>query len=249
LLVVGVVGSLGLVATPARAVGPLHQQTVRHDVVGGVTSVSVRDDDGNVTIAPGTPAAVVASERYNYAAPAVAQTLRDGVLSIVARCPRQGPVNLGLNDCSVDLALAVPRDVTVHVADSLGDITTRDLRGNESVHSDLGDVRIDGVVGNAITATSSEGEVRLVGVRGQKVTLSSDDGDIDATLPAAPRSVVARSSTGDVDLTVPAGVYAVRTRTEVGTVTVRGVTVSSDAPRSLSAQSDNGDIMIRGVAG
>ncbi|HWC33916.1 MAG TPA: DUF4097 family beta strand repeat-containing protein [Mycobacteriales bacterium] len=234
-------------AGPASALGPVHHQTERVVVPGQVTALSVRGEVGNITVLPGSVTRIVAAEQWNFAAPTLTHTLQDGVLRVAAPCPRPtGIVDIGFNDCLVDLLITVPAAVTVDAVDSVGDIRIRDLRGNETLRSDVGEIRVDRVVGPSLTATSDTGSVRLAGVRFAALTLRSSSGGVQADLARMPRTVVARSSDGDVDLTVPAGTYAVDTHTDVGSTHVRGITSSSDAPRTLSAHTDDGDIRIVG---
>ncbi|HVV74575.1 MAG TPA: DUF4097 family beta strand repeat-containing protein [Mycobacteriales bacterium] len=248
LVVGGVAPFLALGAQPASALGqPLHHQTVRVTVPGVVTGLSVRGEVGNITVVPGSVTRVVATEQWNLAAPTLVHSVHDGLLSVAAPCPKPtGIVDLGFNDCSVDLAITVPSAVTVRAVDSVGDIRVRDLRGAESLHSDVGDIVADNLVAPTLSADSDSGTVRLSAVRSRSLSLRSDSGGIHADLAAMPRTLVARSSDGDVDLTLPAGTYAVDTHTDVGTTHVRGITTNADAPRKVTAHTDDGDIRIVG---
>ncbi len=240
-----VLGSVS--AASGLTVGPAHHRTVEATVAGAVTSLSVSNDVGDIVVIPGSVTRIVATEQYTFNAPTVRHSLRNGVLSVIARCPRTaGPVDVGLNDCAADLVMTLPRDVAVDAMDSVGDIRVRDLRGNESLRSDVGDIVVDRVTASSIRASSSDGELRLNAVRAPTVNLRSDSGDIRADLAAMPRAVVARSSDGDVSLTLPAGTYAVDTHTDDGTTHVRGITDRSDAQRSVSVRTSDGDIRIDG---
>lgn len=200
----GVFAATALAAAPASALGPLHHHTDSVSVAGKVTAVSIRNEVGDIRIVAGTTTRIVAKEAYNLAGPTLTHSLRDGVLTVSAPCPRQGPVDLGLNDCYVDFVLTVPSAVAVEAMDSVGDITVHGLRGNEKLRTDVG--RIDAVLASAprtVVARNSVGEVHLVlpsgsyalhlhtqigsaHVRGitrdadapHRVTATSDDGNI-----------------------------------------------------------------------
>lgn len=250
-VVLAVLASAFAMATsPAGAIdvgGPFHHQTVRVTVPGEITALTVTNDVGNVTVVPGEVAGIVAYEQYNFQAPKLVHTLRDGVLHVAAPCPRTtGVVDLGLNNCAADLVITVPQAVTVNAHDSVGDIRIRDLRGIETVHTDDGDVLLDGVAASKLTVTSDTGTVRLANVRSDALTLRNADGDIRADLATMPHSLVARNDTGDVDLVVPAGIYALDLHSDDGSTHVTGITAHSDASRTLSAHTSDGDIRITG---
>jgi hypothetical protein len=239
--------ALAAPAASALTVGPAHHQTVSATVSGTVTGLSVNNDVGDIVVVPGSVTRIVAAEQYSFNAPTVRHSLRNGLLTVVARCPRTaGPLDVGLNDCAADLVITAPRDVTVDAFDSVGDIRTRDLRGVESLRDDVGDVAVTRVTAFSVRAISSDGVLRLTAERTPSLDLRSDTGDIHADLATMPRSVVARSSDGDVYLTLPAGAYAVDTHTDDGTTHVHGITEQSDAPRTVSARTAEGDIRIVG---
>lgn len=247
LIVGGAAASLLAVAAPASALGPTHHQTERAAVPGKVTALVVRGEVGNITVVPGTVTRIVAREQWNLEQPKLVHTLHDGELRVSAPCPRPtGIVSLGLNNCSVDFVMTVPRSVTVDARDSVGDVLVRGLRGAESLHSDVGSVVADGVVAPALAAAADSGTVRLADVRAGSLTLRSSSGAIRADLASMPNRVVARSSDGDVELSLPAGVYALDLHTDVGSTHVHGITVHSDARRTVSAHTDDGDIRITG---
>jgi hypothetical protein len=235
-------------AAPASALGPLHHQTVRLNVTGKVVALSIRGEVGDIRIVAGTSTRVVAKESWNLTAPTLTHSLKGGVLRVAAPCPRGGglEIDLGLNDCSVDFVVTVPRAVAVDAIDDVGDVTVRGLSGNESLRTDVGAVRVDHVTASSLTAVASAGSLRLRGLHVKSLSLRSSTGDIDAALAAKPRFVRARCSDGDVRLAVPSGVYAVDVRTAVGTAHVHGITVRSDAHRTLLARSADGDVSITG---
>jgi DUF4097 and DUF4098 domain-containing protein YvlB len=206
-----------------------------------------RNGVGDVKIVPGAEARIVAVEQYNFTAPTVTHSLRNGLLRVAASCPSPtGPVNVGLNDCAVDLTVTVPSATTVDAVSEVGDIDVRDLTGAETLRSSDGDIVVQRVVAPVFRASSDTGELRLVGVKSRSLTLHSSDGDINAALAAAPHVLSASTDTGDVNLTVPSGTYAVDTHSDDGTTHIRGITQHSDAPRTISARTSDGDITVVG---
>lgn len=242
----GVVAGIALAAAPASALGPLHHQTLRVTVAGKVTSLVVRGEVGDIKVVSGATTRIVAIEQYNLSAPQFTHSLSDGVLHVSAPCPREGVISLGLNNCAVDFVITVPHEVAVDAVDEVGDVSVRGLQGNDSVHTDVGEVNLAGVSAPTLSATTSAGTVRLIGVAANTVNLRNDTGGIQAELTDAPRSLIARSSDGDVDLTVPSGDYALHLHTDIGSAHVTGVTEQADAPRTVTATSDDGDVRITG---
>jgi hypothetical protein len=253
LRVVAAVGAVAAVlggASPAASaltVGPLHHQTVKTTVSAAVTGLVARNEVGDIKVVPGSVTRIVAVEQYNFTAPTVTHSLRNGLLRIAASCPSPtGPVNIGLNDCAVDLTVTVPSAVTVDALTDVGDLNIRDLTGAETLRSSDGDIVMQRVVAPVLHVSSETGEVRVLSVKSRSLNLHSSDGDINAALAAAPHDVLASTDTGDVDLTVPSGVYAVDTHSDDGTTRVRGITEHSDAPRKISARTSDGDISVVG---
>jgi hypothetical protein len=203
-VVCGAVASVLTVAAPASALGPIHHQAERVGVPGKVTGLVVRGEVGNIKVVPGSVTRIVATEQWNLEAPKLRHTLRDGLLRVSAPCPRTtGIVDLGLNNCAVGFVITVPRDVTVDARDSVGDILTRDLRGPESLHSDVGNVVVDNVRATEIKASSSTGDVSLTVPAGvYAVDVHSDIGDAHVrgiTVQSdAARKLTARTDTGDI---------------------------------------------------
>ncbi|HVT64156.1 MAG TPA: DUF4097 family beta strand repeat-containing protein [Mycobacteriales bacterium] len=237
------------VAAPASALlgQPAHHRTVRVTVPGKVTALSVRNDIGDITVLPGDVTRVVAVEEYDSKAPTLKHSLDNGLLTVSAPCPRPtGVISLGLDNCSVDLIITVPQSVTVDAVDDVGDVKVRDLHGTESLRTSDGDILVRDVAAPMLNVTSDTGSINLDGVRARTLTLKNSDGDIRADLFATPHTVIARNDTGDVALTLPAGIYALDLRTDDGGTHVHGITVHSDAGRTVSAHTSDGDIRITG---
>lgn len=168
---------------------------------GAVNRVVVSDDSGNVVVQSGGPASVASHQQWNLLAPSLSQSLSGGVLTVRATCP-----NVPANGCSVDLTITVPAQVSVAAEAAAGDVTTRNLVGDESLRSSAGDVRA------ALTSTptfaqltSAAGNVfARVPAGVYDVQASSDAGAVTVTgitrQAGAPHRLVGRSSAGDVTL-------------------------------------------------
>lgn len=200
----------------------LHDTTTTTPVSGTIRAVVARTDMGSIIVAPGSAHSIRFHKTWNYAEPTMTRTLRDGVLTVTAKCAED---HTSLNKCSDDLLITVPSVVTVDADTGFGNIVTKNLKGNEKLGSSFGDITASRVAAGAISASSSEGRVAF-------------------DLASIPTTAFAKSSFGDILMKVPAGTYAVSTKTGYGDVHVSGIRQDSGASRKLTAISSFGDITV-----
>jgi hypothetical protein len=202
----------------------LNEQTRTIPLTGTIRSVVVRSDMGEIALAPGSKHLIRVHETWNYARPTVTHTLKNGVLTVRATCPND---QTSFNKCSNDLALVVPKAVSVNAVSDFGDVVTKGLRGNEKLVTDFGDVRAIGVSADSISADTNYGTVAL-------------------TLASAPKKVVGLSDFGNIGIKVPSGAYAVDAKSGWGDINVKGITRSGSAARRITARTSYGDVFIAG---
>jgi hypothetical protein len=200
----------------------LHHSHRTVPAAGQVSRVVVSNDSGDVVVEAGTSPRVVQDARWNVARPTVTQRPSGGVLTVRARCPR-----VPLNNCSVDLTIVVPAAVSVQASSGAGNVTTRNLTGDEALSSSAGDVTARNVSAGQFVATS-------------------DAGDVVAGLRTAPSLARLDSSAGDLALTVPTGRYRISAHSDSGDVSVRNLVNDPSSARSLVLHSSAGDITATG---
>jgi hypothetical protein len=143
-----------------------------------------------------------------------------GQLQIRSRCP-----DTVLAVCQAKYRLTVPDNVGVTVRTTSGDVRFTGYRGSAQVDTTTGSIAINGFCGFALRARSQAGNVT-------------------AGASCALERLELRSRTGDVRATVPPGRYQVDADTDVGRRTVRGVTVTEDAPFQIQLLSSAGDVTV-----
>jgi hypothetical protein len=191
-----------------------------------VDRVLVHADSGDVHLVAGRADRVRITEHRTWLwdEPTVRTAIHDGILEVRGDCPSSR-----LPDrCSVDFTLAVPFDV------------------DASIDGDAGDIRIEGLAGH-IDLRTSAGNVSGRDLHPVAVQARTDAGGVDLHFGTRPVSVAAFSHAGDISIAVPGGEYRVDTTTRAGNIDVQGVLRNDRALRSISAQTDAGDVAVHGA--
>ena len=224
LLVAGVLFAVCVVAFAATE-ALTKEQTSMRTVSGRVERVIVHADAGDVRLEGSTEArvSVRTERRWLWRKPRVNAVQRGDVLELRGECP----TTTVLDRCSADFVVEVPFDVDVQVDGDAGDIEVNDLAGNIRLRTDAGDVTGAGLQPASVRATTGAG-------------------DIDLAFDTSPVFVDAFSDAGDVALAVPGGEYRVDTATDAGDVMLEGVLRNDRALRRIVAETEAGDVNIRG---
>lgn len=195
-----------------------------YSVRGSVNGISLDLGGADAEIVGGgdRPAVEVRrTDRFAFDRRAVAERSADGGrLAIRSRCPKSV-----FAVCSASYRLTVPDNVGVTVRTTSGNVRFTGYRGSAQVDTDTGDISIGGFCGFALRARSQAGAV-------------------NAGASCALERMELRSRTGDVRATVPPGRYQVDADTDVGKRTVRGLTVTEDAPFQIQTLSSSGDVTV-----
>ncbi|MFL5826225.1 MAG: DUF4097 family beta strand repeat-containing protein [Thermoleophilaceae bacterium] len=219
-----VVGSL--VALSTWALASREKRVVSYDVRGAVSGVALDLGDGDVTIEGGgrrSGVAVQRRDRFTFGHDAVTRRGVDGgTFRVHSRCP-----DTVLQSCSVAYTLVVPDNVPVSVRTTSGDVTFDGYRGSVQV-------------------TTTSGHVRVTGFCGFSLEARANSGGIDAATACPPPLLSLRTTTGDVHVVVPPGRYQIDAESNSGSHRLRGVTSGADAPLSIQALSNSGDVLVEG---
>jgi hypothetical protein len=190
-----------------------------------VLGVEIDVGRGNVELAGGglDEVSVRRTDHYAYDhAPQEVRTLEDGVIHITSSCP-----NMLIGSCFADYRVTVSDNVPVVVRAPHGNIRLSRYRGSAQLDTTEGDITVSSFCGFVLQATTRTG-------------------NIDVTTGCSPDRLELRSDTGNVTASVPAGRYRVDAATSSGSATVGGVTPSDDAPFSIQALSNAGDVTVLG---
>ena len=124
--------------------------------------------------------------------------------------------------CTVDYTVRLPRNTSVKVDSSGGDVLVSHLDGDIRLSSSGGDIRVSETT-RRLQLFSSGGDIRAELVRSSDVTASSSGGGVRLSFVSAPMKVDASSSGGDVRVEVPrdAAAYAVDASSSGGDTRVK----------------------------
>jgi DUF4097 and DUF4098 domain-containing protein YvlB len=92
----------------------------------------------------------------------------------------------------LDLVIKVPRQCSLNLSSSDGDIVVENVSGDLEVESTDGDVVLKGISGSVV-ASSADGDVTVVlnaVTPGKPMSFSTVDGDVDVTLPSDIKATV-----------------------------------------------------------
>ncbi len=140
----------------------------------------------------------------------------------------------------IDWTVRVPAGVSVAVRSGFGDIRCDGIRGDLSLQSGSGEVRIGNIEGKEVSAATAFGEIGIVSVRAERVSANAASGRIALEGVAAARIDLAGGS-GKCGLKEVSG--AVTVRLASGGLVARGIT------GSLEGETGSGDIEAEGAFG
>ncbi|AJT67286.1 DUF4097 family beta strand repeat-containing protein [Streptomyces chattanoogensis] len=219
------VGGLSLTAC-SLAYGPTETAQRTYAVDGKVTAVSATTHGGNIEIVPtaaGGKVKVTEKYEYNDEKPTPSHSVKNGRLTLEAEdCSGSG------QQCMVGYRVLVPRNTSVDLHTSGGDITVRGTSGT-------------------ISAETSGGDITVADATARTTQVKTSGGDVDVTLATAPDEVSGQTSGGNVTIRVPKGSYAVDASTSGGT---RKVSVPTDggSAHKISAKSSGGDVTVESAS-
>jgi Toastrack DUF4097 len=201
-------------------------RTSTYDVLGDLAGIRLDLQDADVQIDGGSAAVEVRKvDRYAFGrASSEQRSVRDGVLTLVSRCPDQV-----LGGCSTSYRLTVPDNVPVTVSTSSGAVRLTGVRASVKVNTGSGAISATRFCGHSLAAVS-------------------DSGAVTAGAECSVEQLTLRSRSGDVRAVVPAGRYRVDAESDSGTSRVRGVTDADDALFQVQALSTSGNVSVDGAA-
>ena len=207
-----------------------------------LTRLLVDNDIGSVTIT-GTDTEVISVEA------AISDGLRDtgfrhevvdSTLEVHGSCPA-----LGGMWCRVRLSIEVPRGLDVAVNADNDRVDVSNLDGSVVIDSDNGAVELVDVSG-PIEVAGNNGRIVGTELSSTRVDVATDNGRIELLFTDPPDVVIASGDNGSIDIVVPQveGGYHVTVDTDNGDDDLTAVTNNSDSPRTITAETDNGDVTV-----
>ncbi|MEV0373192.1 DUF4097 family beta strand repeat-containing protein [Streptomyces sp. NPDC050636] len=216
-------GVLTVLLTGCSGVGSTEKAQRTYTVDGKVTALSTTTHGGNIEIVPiDGGGSVKVTEKYEYNddnKPSPEHSVKDGRLTLKAEeCDGFG------SRCQVNYKVLLPRNASVDLHTSGGDITIRGTSG-------------------AITAETSGGDITVADSAARKTEVETSGGDVDVALTRAPDEVSGKTSGGSVTIRLPKGSYAVDASTSGGN---RKVSVQTDgsSAHKVTAETSGGDVSV-----
>ena len=193
---------------------------------GSVLRVEIDLERGNLALVGGglDEVNVRRTDHFSYDhSPSEVRTLDVGVLRIRSSCAA-----LLVGSCFADYRVTVSDNVPVVVRAPHGSIRLVSYRGSAELDTTYGNISVPSFCGFVLQATTKTG-------------------DIDVHTGCSADRLELRADTGDVTVSVPEGRYRVDAATSNGSASVRGVTESDDAPWSIQALSNTGNVTVLGA--
>ncbi len=217
-------------------------ETVVTRVIGpGIQAVEVRSR-GTVRVTGGSqgPITVTANLVHGLRGPDWGHRLDGRRLVVWGECPEV----LG-GRCSAAFTLEVPQGVDVVARADHGDVEVSDTFGSVEAVSEHGDVKFVNGAGPARLETK-HGNVTGEGLAGEVARATSEHGDVRLIFVGAPPDVAAETEHGDVEVVLPDDGLAYRVDAGSAHGTTRtDVRVDPSSPRSVTARSEHGDVVVR----
>ena len=242
-LAVGVPVSLALIAWGALNVVALLSADsfqIHRSVAATGSQVSVSVDSGNLTLEPAAGDRVVLTgvAHYGLVRPSVDVTMTAAGVAVTADCAR-----FLVDQCNIDLTVAVPPGMAVAASTESGDITASNL-DDLTLQADSGNLQVNGGSGLLHLSTDS-GQITGVAMDASDVNASADSGDISLDFARAPADVSVQDDSGDVTVTVPSGgpAYAVTAHSDSGSTSIEVPTDPTSA-HDISISVDSGNAVV-----
>lgn len=226
---------------------------------GSFERVDIFNIEGSVTVhSTETPVVDATLGWRGEVQPDLEVRIAGGTLLITTACPEEA------RKCRVDLDVKVPTEVDVDVVATKGDVLLDGISGVVDIEVVEGNLTLSEVSGNT-RASVPKGEVDMSAVSG-RLELSVPEGAVYATeltaptfdLRAANELVEVEWATqpdlveiitdkGDMIVRLPDGTYDVVTTTRRGTVSVTGISNSTEADSVVLLTSTKGDLSVEGL--
>lgn len=193
-----------------------------YTVKGKVTALSATTHGGDIEVVPidaGGSVKVTEKYEYNKQKPSPEHGVKDGRLTLKAEECGMG------RKCAVNYRVLLPRNASVDLRTSGGDIIVHGASGG-------------------IAAETSGGDITVADSSARTAKARTSGGDVDLALSSAPDEVSGRTSGGSVTIRLPKGSsYSVDASTSGGT---RKVSVPTDegSAHKVAARTSGGDVSV-----
>ncbi|MGW2812350.1 DUF4097 family beta strand repeat-containing protein [Streptomyces sp. NPDC001415] len=249
-IIVAIIGALGVVAPfTFSLVADAISRTDKYESPDNgrphaVSAVELDAGSAQITVMTGAAGQVTmnGSLTWSMKRPKIERTWDGDTLKVRTRC--DGFVDEFLQNCQVDLKLAVPAGVSLKVKSGSGPIKVRDLTGPVDVQGGSGSMKLHGLKGT-VKAKVGSGEIKADQLSSSEADLRSGSGTVDAEFTAAPWRVKASAGSGSVSVTVPQGArYRVAGGSRSGGRSIQKELSDANSDRVLDVSSGSGSVTV-----
>ena len=203
-----------------------------------ITRVDVSLDSSEIWVSTSTDGTSSVDYDVRYrgdTTPDITTEVTDGVLRVRMKCKWS---------CDGDFIINVPAAASANISVDSGNSEVEGLEGDAHISADSGNIRLRNMSGDLNLSVDSGS------ISGNTSSLvceaHADSGNIDLRFTDVPDELQFQVDSGNIDIEVPEGEYDVRTSIDSGTRRIDSITISEDAPSSITASADSGNITIQG---
>ena len=212
---------------------------VSYPVVGTTLAIETSSTDLEVTSGDGPAITVNRRFERNVFGSDPAEKYKDGKLEI--RDTGCGFLSFG---CDTKYVITVPKNLSVTIETSSGDLKVTGLDGGANLKSTSGNIEAH-QIGGQLTLKSSSGDLEASELTATSVNSESSSGSVELRFARAPESVQAKTSSGDVEVRLPSGdeTYKVDTDASSGDETAP-IKTDPNSTRTITAHTSSGDVTV-----
>lgn len=241
----GVAVSLALIVGGGWwAASELTGEAATHDlyfpVAGTALTIDARNTDVEVRSGDVSQIKVTRHTERNAFSSEPKERYDNGSLELTAGCGF-----FAFGSCDTRYVVVVPREHTVKIETTSGDLTATNVSGTVELRSSSGDVKASEIDGSLVLDTSS-GDIVADKVSSGSVKAHASSGDIELLFTVAPTGVDVDASSGDVRIVLPPGpdAYRLEVDTSSGDQETAAVRTDPASHRVIKAETSSGDLTI-----
>ncbi|MGW2861070.1 DUF4097 family beta strand repeat-containing protein [Streptomyces sp. NPDC001205] len=249
-IIVAIIGALGVVApfSLSFVADSLSKSASYASPLNGrphaVAAVEVDSGAARLTVGTGPAGKVTINGRLTWSVkrPKIKESWDGDTLKVRTSC--NGFVDEYVQNCQIDLNLAIPADVRLKVKSGSGEVKVRDVAGPVDLSGGSGGVKLRGLKGT-VRAKVGSGELMADQLACSEADLEAGSGTVSAEFIAAPRQVKAKAGSGTVSVTVPNGTrYQVLGGSGSGARNIQQELVDPGSDRVIDASTGSGTVTV-----
>ncbi len=162
--------------------------------------------------------------------------------NIILKYKLPNTTSFDINLDTIDFIVTVPNETTVDVETNLGEVTVTGIKGNAVIINDFGDVNVANIEGG-VSVSNNSGDVTAASIKSgaENIELNSDFGAVTLK-DASGNDITLDSNSGSITLSEVRAASEINARTDFG-----NITFENGSANSLSAESNSGAVSLAKV--